>query len=77
VLAPQRSAGTLAALDWRLDAGLADPVTLRSDAAKLLATNAMADALPLFEALAHRDVAPLRMPLSAELALRVRFAEFT
>ena len=76
VLAPHASARTLAALDWSLVSGPAAPVPLRSEAALPLATNAMADALPLFEALARVDGAPLHMPLSATLALKVQLSRF-
>jgi hypothetical protein len=47
-------------------------VPLRSEAALPLASNAMADALPLFEALARDDFSPMLLPVSATLALRVR-----
>jgi hypothetical protein len=47
-------------------------IPLRSEAALPLAGNAMADALPLFEALARGDRAPLALPLSARLALELR-----
>ncbi|MEP7297367.1 MAG: beta-ketoacyl synthase chain length factor [Burkholderiales bacterium] len=76
VLAPQRSSRTRAALEWRLDPGPVERIALRSEAALPLAMNAMADALPLFEALARGDTGPLRMPLSAALALQVALGEF-
>ncbi len=72
VIAPQRSAHTLAALDWSLAGGAAARIPLRSEAALPLATNAISDALPLFEALARCDAGVMSMPLSAALALRVR-----
>jgi hypothetical protein len=72
VLAPQRSARTLAALDWALLPGQAARVPLRTEAALRLATNAMADALPLFETLALRDPATLALPLHGTLALALR-----
>jgi hypothetical protein len=75
VLAPQESARTLATLDWALG-GPAAPITLRSPAALALAANAMADALPLFEALACHDAGPLALPLSASLALQVQLGRF-
>ena len=72
VIAPQRSARTVAALGWSLASGPAARIPLRSEAALPLAANAMADALPLFEALAWPgDGAQLSMPLSAALALRL------
>ena len=72
VLAPQRSARSLAALDWSLVSGPSARNPLRSPAALALAGNAMADALPLFEALACADAAAFEMPLAATLALRLR-----
>ena len=72
VIAPQRSARTLAALEWSLAGGAAARIPLKSEAALPLATNAISDALPLFEALARCDAAAMSMPLSAALALRVR-----
>jgi hypothetical protein len=72
VIAPQRSERSLVALDWALASGPTARIPLRSAAALQLGTNAMADALPLFEALARDDPAPLSMPLSASLALRVQ-----
>ena len=72
VLAPQRSDRTLATLEWSLASGPTQRIALRSEAALPLASNAMADAVPLFEALARADTAPLRMPLSATLALRLQ-----
>ena len=74
VIAPLRSARTLFALDAALVAGAAERVPLRSVAAQALAGNAMADALPLFEALARGEREPLALPLSAALALRVRLS---
>jgi hypothetical protein len=41
-------------------------------AAQSLASNALADALPLFEALADGGGVPLSMPLSSLLALRLQ-----
>ncbi len=75
VIAPQRSAHTLFALDAALVAGTTERVLLRSEAALVLAGNAMADALPLFEALARGDRAPLVLPLSATLALRLQLSD--
>ena len=72
VLAPARSERTVAAFDWSLASGPASPVALQSQAARALAGNAMADALPLFEALARGSEASLALPLSAHLALRLR-----
>ena len=72
VVAPNRSDRSLAALDWSLASAAATRIALRSPAALALAANAMADALPLFEALACATTAPLAMPLSARLALRLQ-----
>ena len=72
VVAPNRSDRSLAALDWSLASAAAARIALRSPAALPLATNAMADALPLFEALACGTATPLAMPLSARLALRLQ-----
>jgi len=58
VLAPERSAATRAVLDWRVQPGSAPPTALRSPAARALAGNALADALPLFEALARLQAQP-------------------
>jgi hypothetical protein len=71
VLAPERSPNSLAALDWSLASGTSSALPLHSTAAQALASNAMADALPLFEALATGAQVPLLMPLSERLSLRV------
>jgi len=76
VLSPQRGERTLATLDWSLASGKTERIPLRSEAALPLAENAMADALPLFEALARRHTAPLHLPLSNALALAVKLGEF-
>jgi len=76
VLAPERSARTLATLDAGLRPGRASPLPLQSEAALPLATNAMADALPLFEALARERTEPLAMPLSTHLTLSVTLGAF-
>ena len=72
VIAPERSARTVAAFDWSLRPGDTHAVALRSPAAQALAGNAMADALPLFEALALGADATLALPLSARLALQLQ-----
>lgn len=74
VIAPQRSERALSAIEWSIVSGPSARIPLRSEAALPLASNAAADALPLFEALARGDAAPLAMPLSARLALRVRLS---
>ncbi|MGJ7554588.1 beta-ketoacyl synthase chain length factor [Variovorax sp. RB3P1] len=79
VLAPAPTERTVAALQWSLasDAEAATTATApRSDAAKSLAgLNPMADALGLFEALAHLDAdtaVPVDLPLSPSLSLRLQ-----
>jgi hypothetical protein len=71
VLSPVRGPRSVARLDAHLSNGAVGPPALRSSAAQALAGNAMADALPLFELLAHGDGGALRMPLSTGLALVV------
>jgi hypothetical protein len=74
VLVPQRSAATSHALDWAVQAGTMPlPLPpLQSAAAQALAHNAMADALPLFEALARAEATPFAMPLGPSGALQLR-----
>ena len=75
VLAPARSAQAVAALDWTLVPGPSARVPLRSAAARGIPPNALADALPVFEALATlptASVQTLRLPLSAQLSLEMR-----
>jgi hypothetical protein len=74
VIAPQRGARTLFALDAALVAGATARIALHSEAARALAGNAMADALPLFEALARGERAPLALPLSDTLALKLQLS---
>lgn len=75
VLAPQRSARSLATLTWSLQPGPTSACALRSDAARAMAHNALADALPLLESLASRQPETLLMPLSvsplASLSLKI------
>ena len=71
VIAPERSERSVAAFDWSLAEGPAQPAAPQSPAARALAGNSLADALPLFEALARGTEAQLAMPLSAHLALRL------
>jgi len=70
VLAPLATERTVAAFDWELVPGAPAPA-LRSDAARALQGNAMADALPLFEALARGESGTLDLPLSGRLTLRL------
>lgn len=72
VLSPLPGGRSVAALEWSLAGGPTARVALQSATAQALAGNAMADGLPLFEALALERQAPFRMPLSAALALEVR-----
>ncbi|RZL08136.1 MAG: hypothetical protein EOP40_14065 [Rubrivivax sp.] len=77
VLAPERSAATRAVLEWRVQPGSAPPIALQSPAAQALAGNAMADALPLFEALARLEAQPaaseaLQLPLGPGGMLHLR-----
>lgn len=72
VLAPVPGERSVAALEWSLASGPTAPLPLRSTAARALAGNAMADGVPLFEALALEWRDAVRMPLSATLALEVR-----
>lgn len=71
VLAPRRSERSVASLGWSLKAGPSVAGTLRSEAARSLAHNAMVDAVPLLELLASRKPETLLMPLSAQLSLVV------
>jgi Beta-ketoacyl synthase, N-terminal domain len=79
VLAPQASQNTLFTLQSALVTSNLTNLTnlkvrtpLQSSAAQALATNAMADALPLFEALARGDEALVQLPLSNALGLELR-----
>jgi hypothetical protein len=72
VLAPRRSQHSRYALEWDLCGAAATPPAPRSAAAKPLAANAMADALPLIEALACGASGPLDLPLGATRSLRVQ-----
>lgn len=72
VVSPTRTERTVAALEWSLATGPATTPALRSDAARALDANAMADALPFFEALAHDDAESLSLPLSAKLSLQLQ-----
>ena len=71
VLAPQRGERSIAALAWSLRPGRAPAFELGSAAARSLAHNAMADALPLLEALAIGGAQSLLMPLSTMLSLHI------
>jgi len=71
VLSPVRTARSVASFDWSLVAG-SQRAALRTEAARQLQVNAMADALPLFEALARREDETLAMPLSGTLSLQLQ-----
>ena len=72
VLAPASSTGTSAlSLRASLVAGPSSAAPLRSSAARALAGNAMADALPFFEALACATGQPLDLPLTHTLTLHL------
>jgi Beta-ketoacyl synthase, N-terminal domain len=66
VLSPTPRAASLWQLQWSLASRPAAAPALRSAAAQALAHNAMADALPLFEALAAGQACELRMPLAGQ-----------
>ncbi|MDE2565423.1 MAG: hypothetical protein KGL50_06530, partial [Burkholderiales bacterium] len=76
LLAPRRGAASRWALHWRLHPGPGagsglDEEPPASAAARALADNAMAPALPMFEALARGQPARLRLALSARSQLGV------
>jgi hypothetical protein len=72
VLSRERSASSIATLQWQLGDGHADAPALRSAAAKALQANAMSAALPLFESLVLDDAQALALPLSATRHLALR-----
>ena len=80
VLSAEPGDRSLAAFDWSLVPGPTSPPPLHSEAARSLAGNAMADALPFFEFLARlpesseasSEGAVLDLPLASRLALRLR-----
>jgi Beta-ketoacyl synthase, N-terminal domain len=74
VLSPTQNAASSWALDWTLRSGDAVRAPLQSSAAQALAQNAIADALPLFEALARGTACELLLPLGGlrPLLLRLR-----
>jgi hypothetical protein len=71
VLAPERGERSRAGFALTLRRGPTTPLAVRSPAARALAGNGMADALPLFEALAATTMPALTLPLTASLALRL------
>ena len=74
VLSPQRGTASRWALEWSMNSGTTRPAALRTATAQSLADNAMADALPLFEALAADRPAALALRVSSAcyLALQLR-----
>jgi hypothetical protein len=80
VIAPERTERTVASFDWSIESGNGAAPAPLSEAAKTLAhINPMAHALGLFESLARvaDDAlpAPLRLPLSSTLALRLQLQQ--
>lgn len=71
VIAPERTARSVAAFDWSLASGPVEAAAPATDAAQGLAANPMADALPLFEGLARSEASALQLPLGPALALRI------
>jgi hypothetical protein len=72
VLAPVRSAGTIAELAWSVRPGGADEITApRPENTDLVGDNAMVPCLPLFEALA-RDAGPVTLGLGPGSLLELR-----
>ncbi len=72
VLAPEDSGQSLARIELALQPGGGAPLPPTSAAARALAGNAMADALPLFESLAQGGAATLVLPLSTRQSLQLR-----
>ncbi|WP_395703399.1 beta-ketoacyl synthase chain length factor [Aquabacterium sp.] len=72
VLSPEKNGHPLARIDLSLQPGGGTPHAPASAAAQALAGNAMADALPLFEALAQGGAATLALPLSARQTLQLQ-----
>jgi hypothetical protein len=79
VLSPEQSGRSLTRIEWSLAAGgpadAGHPLgQLRTAAAQALAGNALADALPFFEALALADTSALCLPLSSRQSLGLRLS---
>jgi hypothetical protein len=72
VLSPERGDACLGTLHWQLGDGDRAPPTLRSAAARALQSNAISDALPLFESLALDEQSSLALPLSGARHLALR-----
>jgi len=71
VLAPQPGPRSRWVLQWQTTAEAAPKPPLHTDAARALAANAMADALPLAQALACGAATTLALPLGPRLHLRL------
>jgi Beta-ketoacyl synthase, N-terminal domain len=71
VLNPRPSATTQAQLGWTLSQGWVAPERPRSEAARRLASNGMAPALPLFEALAREAPDTIALPVSDHQTLHL------
>lgn len=74
LLAPAPRGAQDRAIGWRLLPGAHAAPPLRSAAAHALQAHAMADALPLFEALADSGSTRLTLPLSASIALALELS---
>ena len=77
LLSPQPGPASTWAVDWALAQVSVAPPPLRGESARALADNAMAGALPLFEALEARKPARLAWPLGAALALQIDLSPHT
>jgi len=77
VIAPEAGAHSVAAFDWTLAHAAHPAPALQSEAARAVSGNAMADALPVFEALARAQPCTLHLPLSARLALQLTLRPLT
>lgn len=75
VLSPDKSVHSGPGFEWALVPGESDPPpALQSPAARALAGNALADALPFFEALARGEPTALHLPLSSRQSLALRLS---
>lgn len=73
VLAPERSAQSIGQLDWQLKPSSNTPPGPASAAAQALAINAIADCLPLLEAIANEPDFALELPLGESLVLQLEW----
>lgn len=72
VVSPTPTERTVASFEWALASGPMPPHAAQTAAAHALSGNAMADALPLFEALARGKTESVNLPLSGKLSLQLR-----